>query len=148
MRVFIQPEPGRTWVAVRSDGICAPLPQVSSGPYDDAMAGLRDAVSSMPGQWRIEDVPAVQLDGLPHENVARWSEGAVSISVDPVRQHEALAKQAQALLSETDYIEYRAPTPARTPTVDWLLWREQLREVVRGNFDGIPPEPARYSVNP
>ena len=144
MRAFIQPEQGRTWVAVRDDGLCAPLPQVSSGPYDDAMAGLRDAVSSMPGQWRIEDVPAVQLDGLPHENVARWSDGAVTISIDPVKQQAVFSQQAAALLAETDHIEYRAPTPARTPSEEWLLWREQLREVVRGNLSDIPSEPTRY----
>lgn len=144
MRAFIQPEQGRTWVAVRDDGLCAPLPQVSSGPYGDAMAGLRDAVSSMPGQWRIEDVPAVQLDGLPHENVARWSDGAVTISVNPARQQAALAQQAKKLLADTDYIEFRPATAGRTLSAAWTAWREQLREVARGNLSDIPSEPTRY----
>lgn len=148
MRAFIQPEQGRTWVAVREDGLCAPLPQISSGPYDDAMAGLRDAVASMPGQWRIEDVPAVQLDGLPYENVARWSNGAVTISTDAIRLQELLAQQAHDLLTATDHVEYRIATPERTPSPAWLAWREQLREVVRGNLDAIPTEPARYTSTP
>lgn len=146
MRAFIQPEQGRTWVAVREDGLCAPLPQISSGPYDDAMAGLRDAVASMPGQWRIEDVPAVQLDGLPYENVARWNDGAVTISVNPARQRAALAQQAKKILADTDYIEFRPATPERTPSPAWLAWREQLREVVRGNTTEIPLEPERYNA--
>ena len=144
MRAFIQPEPGRAWVAVRADGVCAPLPQISSGPYDDAMAGLRGAVASMPGQWRIEDVPAVQLDGLPHEKVARWSDGAVTISVDPVRQQAALAQQARKLLADTDHIEFRPATAGRTLSAAWTTWREQLREVARGNLSDIPSEPTRY----
>lgn len=52
-----------------------------------------------------------------------------------------LAKQK---LQETDYIEFRAATSERRPSSNWLTWREQLREVVRGNLDAIPPEPARY----
>lgn len=52
--------------------------------------------------------------------------------------------QANALLNATDHVEYRTPTAARTPSPAWLAWREQLREVVRGNVDAIPSEPARY----
>ena len=53
---------------------------------------------------------------------------------------------AQQMLRATDYVEYRTPTPTRTPSVAWLAWREQLREVVRGNATEIPPEPERYNA--
>ena len=146
MRAFIQPEPGRTWVAVRADGVCAPLPQISSGPYDVPMAGLREAVASMPGQWRIEDVPFVELDGLPYEQAATWNDGAVTLSDDPAKQQEVCSQQAKVLLEQTDYVEFRPHTPERTPTPEWIAWRETLREVARGNLDVIPPEPERYNA--
>lgn len=53
---------------------------------------------------------------------------------------------AMSLLRSTDHIEFRTPTPTRTPSVAWLAWREQLREVVRGNATEIPPEPERYNA--
>ncbi len=55
-----------------------------------------------------------------------------------------LIRRAQTLLNETDHIEFRTPTPERTPSSDWIAWREQLREVVRSNATEIPPEPSRY----
>jgi hypothetical protein len=57
-----------------------------------------------------------------------------------------LLNQANALLNASDHIEFRTPTPARTPSPAWLAWREQLREVVRGNATEIPPEPERYNA--
>lgn len=57
-----------------------------------------------------------------------------------------LVNEANALLRKTDYIEFRTPTPERTPSVAWLAWREQLREVVRGNATEISPEPERYNA--
>ena len=59
-----------------------------------------------------------------------------------------LINQANKLLNTTDHIEYRTPTPERTPSPNWLVWREQLREVVRGVRSEIPDEPSRYAHAP
>lgn len=57
-----------------------------------------------------------------------------------------IVNKALRLLVETDHIEFRTPTPQRTPSIAWLAWREQLREVGRGNATEIPPEPERYNT--
>lgn len=62
---------------------------------------------------------------------------------DPVAARKLMARDALAM---TDHIEFRTPTPERTPSSAWLAWREQLREVVRGNATEIPPEPERYNA--
>jgi|LakMenEpi07Sep12_1017427.scaffolds.fasta_scaffold01191_1 hypothetical protein len=64
----------------------------------------------------------------------------------PERAAEAPSTLAQRLLAETDYVEFRHWTQAKTPTFEWLEWRESLREVVRGNATDIPPEPERYNA--
>jgi len=51
-------------------------------------------------------------------------------------------------LRETDHVEYRVWTPERTPSREWLAWREAVREVVRGNASAIPNEPTRYGDAP
>lgn len=51
---------------------------------------------------------------------------------------------ASGVLRSTDYVEYRVWTPERTPSPEWLAWREAVREVVRGVANVIPVEPARY----
>ena len=69
--------------------------------------------------------------------------------IDPefsLRTQARLSAQAQELLKKTDHVEYRMATPERTPSPAWLAWREQLREVVRGNATEIPPEPERYNA--
>lgn len=53
---------------------------------------------------------------------------------------------AAVRLRETDYVEFRVWTPARTPSPAWLAWREALREVARGNATVIPDEPPRYGA--
>lgn len=60
-------------------------------------------------------------------------------AVERVRQ----AKRAKALLNATDFVEFRRTGPQLSP--EWLSWREQVREVIRGNRADIPPEPDRYS---
>jgi hypothetical protein len=59
-------------------------------------------------------------------------------------QKAAVVSAAREMLAATDYIEFRTPTQGRTPSLVWLAWREQLREVMRGNLGAIPDEPARY----
>lgn len=56
------------------------------------------------------------------------------------------AQIAYVRLRETDYVEFRVWTPARTPSPAWLAWREALREVARGNATVIPDEPPRYGA--
>ena len=75
-------------------------------------------------------------------------DGSVSLDVSPAfltAQRVSLAKQ---LLQKTDYVELRRNTPDRTLSDDWMTWREQLREVVRGVRMEIPEEPPRYANAP
>ena len=51
---------------------------------------------------------------------------------------------AADLLRATDHVEFRNWTPERTPTPEWLSWRETLRDVMRGVVSNVPDEPARY----
>jgi len=51
---------------------------------------------------------------------------------------------ARQKLVATDYVEFRRDTAERVLSANWLAWREQLREVVRGNRADIPDEPAKY----
>lgn len=57
-----------------------------------------------------------------------------------------LPARAKRTLRRTDYIVIRAQEKNDTLSSEWLAWREQLREVVRGNATEIPPEPERYNA--
>lgn len=75
-------------------------------------------------------------------------DGSVSLDVSPAFLAAQRVSLARQLLQKTDYVELRRNTPDRTLSDAWMTWREQLREVVRGNLDAIPPEPARYTSTP
>jgi hypothetical protein len=49
------------------------------------------------------------------------------------------------MLLARDYVVIRSTETNAMLSPAWLAWREQLREVVRGNLDVIPSEPARYA---
>lgn len=59
----------------------------------------------------------------------------------------ARASEARGALQRTDYVVIRAQEKNDTLSAEWLTWREQLREVVRGNATEIPPEPERYNAS-
>ena len=61
--------------------------------------------------------------------------------IDPQERAKLLARSA---LQRTDHVVIKAIEGQGQPSVSWLFWREQLREVVRGNRADIPDEPARY----
>jgi hypothetical protein len=47
-------------------------------------------------------------------------------------------------LQATDYVVISSLERQTPLSNEWLAWREQLREVARGNHADIPDEPARY----
>lgn len=51
---------------------------------------------------------------------------------------------AKRLLRDTDYVVIKSQEKQMLLSSNWLLWREQLREVVRGDRLEIPDEPSRY----
>lgn len=61
----------------------------------------------------------------------------------------AEALTAERLLSETDFVVFKAMEAGETLSSGWKAWRESLRQVVRGMLDAIPDpvEPARYKVD-
>lgn len=54
--------------------------------------------------------------------------------------------KAQKLLEATDFVPGKALERSLTLNPAWSAWREQLREVVRGNSREIPDEPERYGT--
>jgi hypothetical protein len=61
--------------------------------------------------------------------------------IDPQERAKLLARSE---LQRTDYVVIKAQEGQGQPSSEWLAWRQQLREVVRGNLLNIPDEPARY----
>ena len=61
--------------------------------------------------------------------------------IDP-KEHAKLLARAE--LQRTDYVVIKAQEGQGQPSSEWLAWREQLREVTRGNRADIPDEPVRY----
>jgi hypothetical protein len=60
-----------------------------------------------------------------------------------------LSNKALRLLFESDRHVIRAQETGQRPlALEWLAWREQLREVVRGVRMEIPEEPPRYANAP
>jgi|694.fasta_scaffold117493_2 hypothetical protein len=55
---------------------------------------------------------------------------------------------AKADLQRTDYVVFKCIEKQLVLNSSWLAWREQLREVTRGNATEIPPEPPRYASSP
>jgi hypothetical protein len=51
---------------------------------------------------------------------------------------------ARRQLQRTDYVVIKAAEQHVTLSPAWIAWREQLRDVARGNGTQIPPEPSRY----
>lgn len=70
--------------------------------------------------------------------------GADMINDETTRQLMNVKAAASVKLHSTDYVVIKAQERSQILAPAWLAWREQLREVVRGNVDAIPSEPARY----
>lgn len=64
----------------------------------------------------------------------------------PIDSQEHAKLLARVELQRTDYVTIKAQEGHGQLSVGWLAWREQLREVVRGNATEIPPEPERYNA--
>jgi hypothetical protein len=61
----------------------------------------------------------------------------------PIDPQEHAKLLARAELQRTDYVVIKAQEGQGQPSSEWLAWREQLREVTRGNRADIPDEPKR-----
>jgi hypothetical protein len=61
----------------------------------------------------------------------------------PIDAQERAKLLARAELQRTDYVVIKAQEGQGQPSSEWLAWREQLREIVRGNRVDIPEEPER-----
>lgn len=98
--------------------------------------------------YRIEHADG-SADVIPGDDlraffpVLEWERaGGIIVEDAGAVERARQAKRAKALLDETDFVEFRRTGP--TPTPDWLTWREQVRDVIRGKRTEIPPEPSRY----
>lgn len=107
------------------------------------------AAELVKAQTRLAELEAASARTPKIERqIASWRRAVEGLLTPLPADVEIAARrfEAQQLLNNTDHVEFRTPTSARTPSVAWLAWREQLREVVRGNATEIPPEPERYNA--
>lgn len=73
-------------------------------------------------------------------------EPVISEEQKAILAQTARVSEARGALQRTDYVVIKSLEQNKPVSPTWLAWRDQLREVVRGNLSEIAPEPERYNA--
>lgn len=92
--------------------------------------------------------PVPDAEMLAAEAARKAEEAERHAAEEAEFDRRTIIMRARGLLNDTDYVPGKALERGLTLRPDWLAWREQLREVVRGNSQEIPEEPERYGAAP
>lgn len=85
------------------------------------------------------NAPSLELSAL--------DQPVISEEQKTILAQTARASEARGALQRTDYVVMKSLEKNKPLSLTWIAWREQLREVVRGNATEIPPEPERYNAS-
>jgi hypothetical protein len=139
---------GQTLILVLPDGSIRPVPNVWLGTDEDEFDGLRAAERETGGT--LVYVPEMQVEGVPIWTLPTYQNGQL-VPADPnsLLAQAEWKRIAQEELTRTDYVPARAMESARALSADWIAWREELRETIRGERSGMPrTEPGKWADEP
>jgi hypothetical protein len=139
---------GQTLILVLPDGSIRPVPNVWLGTDGDEFDGLRAAERETGGT--LVYVPEMQVEGVPIWTLPTYQNGQL-VPADPnsLLAQAEWKRIAQEELTRTDYVPARAMESARALSADWIAWREELRETIRGERSGMPrTEPGKWADEP
>ena len=139
---------GQTLILVLPDGSIRPVPNVWLGTDEDEFDGLRAAERETGGT--LVYVPEMQVEGVPIWTLPTYQNGQL-VPADPnsLLAQAEWKRIAQEELTRTDYVPARAMESARALSEDWIAWREELRETIRGERSSMPrTEPGKWADEP